>query len=245
MKAMILAAGLGTRLRPLTSELPKPLVPVNGRPVIEYTLLMLKRYRVTEVMINLHYHGQRIADALGSGSKWGLQISYSHETEILGTGGGLKKVQSFFSGERFVVINGDILVDLDLDRTVRFHRTKNAIATLVLREDPDAETWGAVEVDRQERICRIRGLPRESEPGVGKRMFTGIHILEPGIFRFMPGKGSFSIIDTYLEMIRKKETIAGYTMAGYWIDVGTPDRHHRAQEDLRQGTVRLSYLPDA
>jgi NDP-sugar pyrophosphorylase family protein len=242
MKAMILAAGLGTRLRPLTNDLPKALLPVSGRPLIQYTLLLLKKYGITNIVINLHHHGQKIMDELEDGGKLGLNISYSFEPEILGTGGGLKKVWHLLSDETFFVINSDILVDLNLDKVVEFHRRRKAVATLVLREDKNADDWGVLQIDSQDRIRQIRDQPACDEAGLIKRMFTGIHVLEPQIFRYMPSSGFFNIMDVYLDMLRRNEHIAGYTMKGYWIDLGTPERYRKAQEDIQRGGVKLNYL---
>ena len=241
---MILAAGLGTRLRPLTNTLPKPLIPINGRPLIEYTLLLLKKYQIQEIIINIHHHGRQIRNALGSGSRWGLKISYSDEPEILGTGGGLKKVESFLSDGTFLVINGDILTNFDLNQAALFHARKKSVATLVLREDPDADSWGALEIDAGDRVRTIRGQPPQNQSNpAGKRMFSGIHILDPRIFRYLPGEAYSNIMDVYLEMIKSGESIAGFTMDSYWMDIGTPERYQLAQEDLRKAPSPLSYLP--
>ena len=144
MRAMILAAGLGTRLRPLTNTIPKPLLPVGGTPLIVWNLLLLKRHGFRQVVINLHHLGPMIEQTLGTGSKFGIRIIYSHEPVILGTGGGIKQAEPHFSGEPVLILNGDTLVELDLEALCDFHRLRNAAATLVLREDPDAARWGLV-----------------------------------------------------------------------------------------------------
>src|SRR3954466_14571451 len=126
MKAILLAAGLGTRLRPLTDNMPKPLLPVGDRPLIEYNLMLLKKYGITEVAINLHYHGEKIRECLKDGRDLGMKILYSEEPEILGTGGGIKKISHFLSDWDLLGINGGILVDIDLDKVVEFHRMKKA-----------------------------------------------------------------------------------------------------------------------
>ena len=124
MKAMVLAAGQGTRLRPLTDTIPKALVPVAGRPMIEYSLLLLRHYGIGDIVINLHHHGEQIEKRLGDGSQLGLQISYSIEPELLDTGGGLLKAKPFFQNETFIVINTDVLIDLHLDELLEFHENK-------------------------------------------------------------------------------------------------------------------------
>ncbi len=242
MKAMILAAGLGTRLRPLTNDLPKALLPISGRPLIHYTLMLLKNYEITDVIINLHYHGQKIRDALKTGTDLGFKITYSFEPKILGTGGGIAKMRHLLSDGPFLIINGDVLVDIHLDRVIAFHKRQKAIATLVLREDRDADTWGVVEVDSKKHVCRILGQPSRSETGLEKRMFTGIHVMDPRVFRYIPGDGYYNIIDAYLEMIRNNERIMGYGFNGYWMDIGTPERYQKAQDDLQHDRVKFSYL---
>jgi len=242
MKAMILAAGLGTRLRPLTDHLPKPLLPIDGRPLIEYTLLLLRKYGLIDVVINLHYQGEKIREALGNGSRLGMKIRYSEEPQILGTGGGIKNVQSFFSEEPFLVINSDILVDVDLNRVIETHRRAGAAATLVLREDPDVEKWGAVGVDSQHRIRQLLGKPEWAGEALSKKMFTGIHVMGPRVLSHIPAGRFSNIVDAYIEMARTGERLIGHGCSDYWMDIGTPDRYRAAQEDLKARRVRLSFL---
>jgi NDP-sugar pyrophosphorylase family protein len=242
MKAMILAAGLGTRLRPLTNHLPKPLLPLAGRPLIHYNLLLLKKFGITEVIINLHYQAGKLREALGNGSGLGMQIRYSEEPEILGTGGGLKKVSQFFTDRSFILMNGDILVDLNLDKVVAYHQKRKAVATMILREDPHLERWGIIETDARGRIRRLLQKGHWSGGKLSKYMFSGIHVLEPKIFDYIPSNRFFSIIDAYLEMVERDECICGYVMKGYWMDLGTPERYQSAHQDVQRETVSLSYL---
>ena len=242
MKAMILAAGLGTRLRPLTDQFPKPLLPIADRPLIEYTLLLLRKYGVTDVVINLHYQGEKIIQALGDGSRWGMKIRYSEEPEILGTGGGIKKVAALLSESPFFVINSDILVEINLDKLVEFHLRKKAAATLALREDPEVDSWGSIGIDSGDRIRQFLGQPDCAAGALTKRMFTGVHVMDPRVLSYIPDGGFCSIIDVYIQMIRKGERLVGYPLKGYWTDIGTLERYRKAQEDFRRGTARLTYL---
>lgn len=242
MKAMILAAGLATRLRPLTSDLPKALVPLNGRPLIEYTLLLLRRYQIRDVIINLHHHGERIVDTLRSGKGYGMRIAYSRETEILGTGGGIGKVRDQLMEGPFVVINGDVLIDVDLDRVVEFHTRNRAVSTLILRKDENADQWGSIEIDGEDRVRRIRGKPQGPDQGLEKRMFTGVHIMDPKVFEYLPENKYANIMDAYHRMMAEQRILMGFTMSGYWQDLGTHDRYEAARENLRLGNIRLSYL---
>ena len=155
MKAMVLAAGQGTRLRPITDSQPKALVPLAGRPMIEYALLLLRHYGIGEIIINLHHFAEQIEDRLGDGQQLGLNIMYSKETELLDTGGGLLKAKAFLQDGSFIVINTDALIDLNLAEVIAFHKSKNTAATLVLRPDENAEQYGSMDIDEQGRNCRF------------------------------------------------------------------------------------------
>lgn len=240
MKAMILAAGLGTRLRPLTNSIPKPLLPIAGTPLIVWNLLLLKRYGFHDVVINLHHLGPMIEQALGNGSRYGLRIIYSREPVILGTGGGLKQAESNFSGEPVLVLNGDTLVDLDLDELCVFHRQRAAVATLVLRKDPEAARWGLVEMDSNNRIVRITGRGKSESGPIQPRMFAGIHILHPRLLRDVPKGKESSIIDAYVAAIQRDEAVLGYDHQSYWSDIGTPERYAQAEQDASAGLITLA-----
>lgn len=236
MKAMVLAAGRGERLRPLTDTLPKPLIPVAGRPLIHHTLRYLRAAGVEEAVINLHHLGDQIQAFVGDGRSWGLRVRYSRERLLLGTGGGIQQVASQLCDGTFAVMNADVVVDLALADVVRFHRRNGAVATLVLRRDPEVERYGAIEVDGYGRVRQIVGrLPVPRGPWT-KLMFTGIHILEPSVFDHMPtNKTVFSIIDVYLEMVRSGERVLGYEMTGFWTDLGTPERYEAFRRGLEEG----------
>ena len=239
MKAMILAAGLGTRLRPLTNTIPKPLLPVGGTPLIVWNLLLLRRHGFRHVVINLHHLGPLIEQALGDGSKFGIRIIYSHEPIILGTGGGIKQAEPHFSGEPVLVLNADTLVELDLEALVDYHRAHGAAATLVLREDRDAARWGLVEVGDDHRILRITGRGRVGFPASTQRMFAGIHIFHPRLLQQVPKGVASSIIDPYVAALEREEPILGYDLHGYWSDIGTAERYAQAEQDARAGLIRL------
>jgi NDP-sugar pyrophosphorylase family protein len=240
MKAMILAAGLGTRLRPLTNTIPKPLLPIAGTPLIVWNLLLLKRHGFHDVVINLHHLGPMIEQALGNGSRYGLRIIYSREPMILGTGGGLKQAESIFCGEAVLVLNGDTLVELDLDTLCAFHQQRNAVATLVLRKDPDAARWGLVEMDSDNRIMRITGRGRTEPVQTQPRMFAGIHVLCTRLLRDVPKGTASTIIDPYVAAIQRGEAVLGYDFDGYWSDIGTPERYAQAEQDASAGLITLA-----
>ena len=245
MKAMLFAAGLGTRLRPLTDTLPKCLVPVNGRPMIDYPLLLLRHYGVREIVVNVHHHAERVEEHLGDGSRFGVEIAYSREHELLDTGGGLLGAKSFLDQGTFVIMNSDVLIDLRLDEVLRFHRRHQAAATLVLREDPRAEAYGAIWTDVE---GRIRKLLRHDAPGgsavaLKQYMFTGVHVVEPRIFQYMEGSEPFSITRaTYPRMLAGAERLCGFPFDGDWQDMGTPERLAATEMKLRDGNFRPHYL---
>jgi len=240
MKAMILAAGLGQRLRPLTNTIPKPLLPIAGTPLIVWNLLLLKRHGFHDVVINLHHLGPIIEQAIGNGSKYGLRIHYSHEPVILGTGGGIKQAEPSFSGEPVLVLNGDTLFDLDLGNLCDVHLQRKAAATLVLRQDSEAARWGLVEIDSDHRIVRITGRGKSEGGPTQPRMFAGIHILHPRLLREVPKGKTSSIIDVYVSAIQRNEVVVGYDLKGYWSDIGTPERYAQAEHDATRGLIRLN-----
>ncbi|MBI3303216.1 MAG: NDP-sugar synthase [Deltaproteobacteria bacterium] len=243
MRAMILAAGLGTRLRPLTNTMPKALVPVAGRPLIEYGLLFLKSQGIEEVVINLHHLGEKIPAALGDGSVYGLHITYSPEDPILDTGGGIKKAQPFLDGETFMVLNGDAIIDLDLGALLAAHRQNHATATLVLRPDPEAARYGILETDTSGRIRRFLGQPAEVSESLSAFMFTGLQVLEPRVFDFMPeGKPFSTTRETYPRMLRAGEPLYSYIHTGPWMVVDDAEGMARATQAIISGELRLSYL---
>jgi NDP-sugar pyrophosphorylase family protein len=248
MKAMVLAAGQGTRLQPLTEHKPKALIPVAGRPMIEYSLLLLKRYGICDIVINLHHLGEQIENYLGDGKRWGLHITYSKETELLDTGGGLLKARPFLEGGTFIVINTDVLIDLSLRELIAFHQEKRAAATLVLRPDPLADQYGSIEIDDEGRIRRFLQTQIATEPSVvtTKLMFTGVQVLEPRVFDYMAPadllKKFSTTKDTYPRMLLSREKLFGFCFDGYWRDVGTASRIKEAEDNLASEKAKLHYL---
>ena len=248
MKAMVLAAGQGMRLRPITDSQPKALVPVAGRPMIEYALLLLRHYGICEIVINLHHCGEQIENYLGNGSKLGLRISYSHEAELLDTGGGLLKAKPFLQDGTFIVINTDALIDVNLAELIEFHKKRQATATLVLRPDEQADRYGSMDIDGAGKILRFLETKIATEPAVPTRklMFTGVQILEPKIFTYMASNNAQSKFSTtrqtYPQILLAGEPLYGFCFEGFWQDLGTVERIAQAERSLAQGRARLHYL---
>lgn len=246
MRAMVLAAGYGERLRPLTERVPKALLPVGGRPMIEYPLLLLRHYEIKEIIINLHHLGGKIKEHLQNGNRLGLKITYSEETELLDTGGGLLRARAFLAQNTFIVINSDVIIDLSLTALLKSHQRHGGIATLVLRPDSQADLYGAIEVSEDLRIQRFLAhkAPRSEAAGdLTKYMFTGVQVLEPGVFDHMVDEGPFGITRvTYPKMLVQGEALYGFPFRGYWQDLGTPDRIAEAELKLKSGELKLHYL---
>jgi len=248
VKAMLFAAGRGTRLAPLTDSVPKPLVSVAGRPMIEYPLLLLRHYGITDIVVNIHHLGAMIEDYLGDGRRLGVNLSYSRETELLDTGGGLLKARPFLDGGTFVVVNSDVLIDLDLRAVIERHLSTRAAATLVLRADPDADRYGAIELSRDGRVQKFLHHVAASSGSAGplnKFMFTGVQVLEPRIFDYMESETSRrfgTTTATYPKMLLDGANLQGFAFDGFWHDLGTPESIRSAEAKLAAGRARLRYL---
>lgn len=243
-RAMLLAAGKGERLRPLTERIPKPLIPVGGRPMIHRILDLLAAAGIADIHINTHHLGEQLSGALGDGARWGVSLTYHPETEILGTGGGLlaaRKACPAFADGPFVMINSDILTDIDLAPVIARHLEDPPLATLVLRPDPDAERYGVIGADGDGRIRRFLKL----DLGGARHdyMFTGIQVLSPEIFDYMPGGGPFPITDSYLAALEDGASLGAWVHEGYWKDMGTPERLLEAEADLAAGRVAAPAAP--
>jgi NDP-sugar pyrophosphorylase family protein len=234
MKAMILAAGFGTRLLPATKSLPKPCFPILNKPVIAYIIDNLKAAGVNEIVINLHHLGDKIKSALKSCKFEGVKIHYSFEKDILGTAGGIKKVQKLLDGGTFILHNGDIFSAIDLKGALRFHKEKGSEATMVVKEGEHSSFIG---LDDDFKITRF---PYGAlKPHVGykrKTYFTGIHILEPIVFDYIPGEGFYCInSNVYPDIMADGHSAYGYVTDAYWQDIGTPKDYLSANSYMLGG----------
>ena len=237
MKAIILSAGLGTRLRPLTLKTPKALLLVRNSPLIVYTLRLLRGHGITEVVINLHHLGDLIKKELGDGRRFGMRIHYSHEKEILGTGGGIKRAAGFFPNEPLLVANSDILIDVDLKKLIRFHRKKRGIATMVIRPRDPSSNFSSIQLGENDRIVGIEDAASE-----GNLMYTGVQVVEPRLLEYLPTGNSCIVRQGYCSALAAGEKIYGFRYDGYWDDLGTLERYRLAERNLTSGKVSLSFL---
>jgi mannose-1-phosphate guanylyltransferase len=244
MKAMILAAGLGTRLRPLTHDRPKALVEVNGRTLLEITLDRLRKVGVSDVIVNVHHFAEQVVTYLEKNDNFGMRIEISREELLLDTGGGLKKAAWFLREQAgqskeasFIVHNVDVLSSIDLNRMVRLHRDHQALATLAVQE---RETSRYLLFDERQQLCgRRSGLDGAAEIVLATERaqawaFCGIHIISGRLFSLMTEEGAFSIIDSYLRLAAAGEKIQAFRADEYyWRDLGRPESIAQAENDLK------------
>jgi NDP-sugar pyrophosphorylase family protein len=246
---MILAAGLGTRLRPLTNDRPKALVEVAGRTLLEITLRRLASFGIREVIVNVHHFSDLVADYLKRNDNFGMRIEISREDVLLDTGGGLKKAAWFFlqaggkMQEPLLLHNVDVISTIDLERMVRTHRESQALATLAVQE---RETSRYLLFDERNELCGRQAGRGESpeivRPSREPRSlaFSGVHVISPGLLGELTEEGTFSIITSYLRLAGEGEKIAAFRAdAYYWRDLGKPENVEQAAEDVRRQTILL------
>jgi NDP-sugar pyrophosphorylase family protein len=243
MKAMVLAAGLGTRLRPLTDSRPKALVEVSGRTLLEITLTRLREFGVNEVIVNVHHFADMVVDYLKSKNKFGMRIEISREEVLLDTGGGLKRAAWFFLedserlDEPFILHNVDVISSIDLRRMVNFHTEKQALATLAVK---NRETSRYLLFDEYDQLCGRRSKPdlktelvRPAENPLAVA-FSGIHVISPRLLPRLSEEGIFSIINSYLNVAAQGGKILAFHADQYfWRDLGRPEHLIQAELDLK------------
>lgn len=232
MKAMILAAGFGTRLWPLTVGRTKPAIPFLNRPLIAFSVEYLRQYGIEELIVNLHHEPASVRDQIGDGSQFGVRINYSiEEPEILGTSGALDNVREQLMDGTFIVMNGKVITDIDLGAALKTHRERGAIATLVLRPNAKYERFSEVVITGDGRIDKFAGFPNPQSAVPNPQsplMFTGIHILEPEIFNFIPRNAvSDSVRDVYPAAMAAGKIVAAHVAEqSSWYELSTIERYH-------------------
>lgn len=248
MKAMIMAAGVGSRLEPLTCNIPKPMVPVVNRPAMEHIIHLLVKNNITQIAANLWYLPEKIQSYFGDGGKYGVELHYSLEKELMGTAGGVKKLESFLD-ETFVVISGDALTDIDLWSLIRRHQETGALATLALKEVSDPRQFGVVITDETGRIKAFQEKPRPAE-ALSKLANTGIYVFKPEIFKYIPSDTVFDFgKQLFPKLVESGVEIYGHNVKGYWCDIGTLNQYRIANYDVLKGLVKIdipgSWHPNA
>jgi mannose-1-phosphate guanylyltransferase len=255
MKAMILAAGKGTRIRPLTESIPKPMVPIINKPLLEFLVDLLRQHGFDEIMISTSYLANQIENYFADGSRFGVQIGYSFEgyhqdgkvlAEGLGSAGGLKAIQDFsrFYDDTFAVLCGDAIVDVDLTRALALHRERKALASIVLKEVASREVsrYGVVRVDGEGRILQFQEKPRVEE-AVSTLANTGIYLFEPEVLDLVPSGQRFDIvIDLFPLILGRGLPFYGFTLPFCWIDVGHTSDYWQAIQTILGGGLHADVL---
>ncbi len=250
MRAMIMAAGLGTRLRPITDEMPKPMVPVLNRPVMEHILELLARHGFTEVIANLHWFPELIRDCFGDGSRFGIELRYSEEEALLGTAGGVRKAADFL-GEDFLVISGDALTDIDLAAMREFHRSHGGIATLATKRVADTDQFGVVITDTDGRVQGFQEKPDPAE-ALSDLANCGVYMFQGEIFDYFPAEGESKAagpddppgfadwaMDVLPALLDGDVPFYSHEVQAYWNDIGNLEELWRTNMDAVSGRVAI------
>ncbi|AZN41223.1 sugar phosphate nucleotidyltransferase [Paenibacillus albus] len=238
MKAVIMAGGKGTRLRPLTSNTPKPMVPLLDRPVMEYTIALLKKHGITDIAVTVQFIPEAIRNYFDDGSDFGVRLHYFEEQSPLGTAGSVKNAEQFLD-ETFVVISGDALTDFDLTRAIDYHREKGSVATLVLTQVDSPLEFGVVMTDENGRINRFLEKPSWGEV-FSDTVNTGIYILETEVFQYSEKNQEFDFSkDLFPLLMNNNRPMYGYVADGYWSDIGNLNQYRQTQFDMLEGKVAI------
>ena len=242
MKAVIMAGGEGTRLRPLTSLRPKPMVPIVNRPVMEHIVGLCHWHGIDEIVATLQFLPQVIQDYFGDGEEWGVSFEYAVEDTPMGTAGSVKNAEALLGDEPFVVISGDALTDIDLTEVVEFHKAKGAAVTIALKRVPDPLEFGVVITDEDGRIERFLEKPTWGQV-FSDTINTGIYVIEPEVMQFVPKTGQFDFsADLFPLLMEKGYPLYGCVVDGYWEDIGSLQSYIQAHWDILDGKVGV-YIP--
>ena len=239
MRAMIMAAGVGSRLRPLTDVLPKPMVPIANRPALYHILVLLKSHGVTEVVINLHHLPDLIKEYVGDGRRLGMEVTYSFERELLGTAGGVKNNSAFLEGDTFLVMSGDSLTDVDLTGLVAAHRNNGSVATIAVKEVADPSEYGVVVTDDEGRVEGFQEKPAIEE-ALSRLCNCGIYVFEPEILSHIP-EGQFDDFGkrVFPDLLKQGVPFHAHAIDEYWNDVGNLREYVRSNGDALEGRVAI------
>jgi mannose-1-phosphate guanylyltransferase len=235
-----MAAGLGTRLRPLTYDIPKPMVPVANRPIMEHILALLARHDLGEVVANLHWFPDTITERFGDGSDLGIELTYSYEEKLLGTAGGVRNVRDFFGSEPFCVIAADALTDIDLGAVVSEHRERGWIATLATKRVPNVSEYGVVVTGSDGRVQGFQEKPDPAE-ALSDLANCMIYVLEPELFDYFPEKEEVDFaLDVFPALLERDVAFGVHVADGYWNDVGSLPEYLRGNLDVLAGAVDVA-----
>jgi len=238
LKAFILAAGYGKRLEPLTKAVPKPMVPVANKPIMQYNVELLRKYGIKDIIANIHYFPEQVENYFHDGRSFGVNLSYSFEEELLGTAGGVKRMSRLKKvNGSFIVISSDVLTDVNLSKMLAFHRKKKALATIALTPVEDVTQFGVVVLDKDDRIAAFQEKPSRQE-AKSSLVNAGVYIFEPGILDMISeGFRDFGK-EIFPKLVSNNAAFFGYKMIEYWNDVGGIEKLKSANSDVLQGRVR-------
>ncbi|NIQ11997.1 MAG: NDP-sugar synthase, partial [Gammaproteobacteria bacterium] len=236
MKAVIMAGGFGTRIHPLTISLPKPMIPLINRPIMQHIVTLLKQHGITDLVLLLYHQPEIIKKYFGDGSEFGIRITYVTPLEDFGTAGAVKAAAKHLD-ERFMIISGDLLTDFDLGKIIAFHEKKQAKATITLTSVTDPLQFGVVITDKDERVSKFLEKPGWGEV-FSDTINTGIYILEPEVLDLIPeGENRDWAKDVFPKMLENDDALFGCDMQGYWADIGNPEAYLEACQDICSGKV--------
>lgn len=240
MKAIILAAGKGTRLGPLTRDIPKPMLPLGGQPLIAHLVELLREHGVSEIAVNLHHRPEAIRAYLGDGSKFGVRVTYSYEETLLGSAGAVKRLEPFFD-ETFFVLYGDVLTDIDLTALASCHRSRGASLTMALHEADEPSRCGIAEVDGGGMVRRFREKP-DARDVFSHWANAGVYVAEPSIIRLVPQDSFFDFGSHLIPLLLEQgDDIGAYLSNSYFLDIGSVERYEQAERDLAEGAIRTRH----
>jgi len=240
MKAIIIAGGLGTRLRPLTFNTPKTMVPVGNIPFILHQIELIKKFGISEIILNLHYLSDSIRELMDDEKRHGVKVQYSIEESPLGTAGAVKNAEQFFDSDPMLVFNGDILTDMDLSKLIKFHKKNGATATLTLTKVDDPTTYGLVITGKNGMIERFIEKP-SWERVTANTINAGIYVIDPKVFKSVPAGVTYSFErELFPGLLKAGNPVFGYESDSYWMDIGNPSKYMQAHRAILEGEVKVA-----
>src|SRR5512136_1636994 len=238
MKAVIMAGGFGTRIQPLTSNMPKPMIPLMNRPIMLHIVELLKKHHITDLVMLLYHQPNVIKNFFRDGSDFGVKITYVTPLEDLGTAGAVKYAEKYLD-ERFLIISGDLLTDFNLKKIMDFHEERKAMATITLTSVKDPLQFGVVITNQEKRITQFLEKPGWGEV-ISDTINTGIYVFEPDVFRFIPEEENFDFSqDLFPFLLRNSYPLFGFPVKGYWRDIGNTDSYREAYRDIFRGKINI------
>lgn len=242
MYAFVMSAGLGTRLRPLTYAIPKPMVPVANKPVLEHTIVLLREHGVKDIIINTYLMPELITGYFGDGSKWGVRIIFLHENKLMGTAGGVKRAEKYLNKETFLVMSGDGLLNVNLNKLINFHRKTKSVATMALKTVSSRIEYGLAATRKDGRIFNFLEKPGwdQAFKDVPVGINTGIYVFEPYVLKLIPeGKEYDFAKNVFPKLLKSGKKISGYYTDEYWCDIGNMTQYREAHNAILEGRASV------